>query len=68
KDFDTFILEFWRWDASVKQRFGKNWSAFLNLNNFTNQQDISFTRSEDFINTIETYGMTATAGLQYRIK
>ncbi|MEM0992491.1 MAG: TonB-dependent receptor, partial [Bacteroidota bacterium] len=46
KDFDTFILEFWRWDASVKQRFGKNWSAFLNLNNFTNQQDISFTRSE----------------------
>ena len=68
KDFDRFILGFWRWDASVKQRFRKHWSAFLNINNFTNQQDISFTRSESFLNTIETYGMTGTIGLQYRIK
>lgn len=68
KDFDTFILSFWRWDASVKQRFGDNWSVFLNLNNFTDQQDISFTRSEAFRNTVETYGMTGTVGLQYRIK
>jgi TonB-dependent receptor len=68
KDFDTFIRSFWRWDASIKQRFGDNWSVFLNLNNFTNQQDISFTRSEEFRNTVETYGMTGTVGLQYRIK
>lgn len=68
KDFDRFILSFWRWDASVKQRFKDNWSVFLNINNFTNQQDISFTRSEEFRNTVETYGMTATIGLQYRIK
>lgn len=68
KDFDRFVLEFWRWDASVKQRFRKNWSAFLNINNFTNQQDVSFTRSESFLNTIETYGMTGTIGLQYKIK
>ncbi len=68
KDFDTFILNFWRWDASVKQRFGNNWSVFLNINNFTNQQDISFTRSEEFFNTVETYGLTGTLGVQYRIK
>ncbi len=68
KDFDSFTLSFWRWDASVKQRFGNNWSVFFNLNNFTNQQDISFTRSEDFLNTIETYGVTGTFGLQYQIK
>lgn len=68
KDFDRFILSFWRWDASVKQRFKDHWSVFLNVNNFTNQQDISFTRSEEFRNTVETYGLTATLGLQYRIK
>jgi len=68
KDFDTFTSSFWRWDASVKQRFGKNWSVFLNLNNFTNQQDINFTRAEEFRNTVQTYGMTGTLGLQYRIK
>lgn len=68
KDFDTFTLKFWRWDASVKQRFGKNWSVFLNINNFTNQRDVSFTRTEQFINTIQTYGITGTLGLQYKIK
>ncbi len=68
KDFDSFTLHFWRWDASVRQKFLGNWSAFLNLNNITNQQDISFIRNENFVNTIETYGFTATIGVQYRIK
>jgi TonB-dependent receptor len=68
KDFDQFVKSFWRWDASVKQRFAKNFSAFLNINNFTNQQDVSFTRSEEFRNTVETYGMTGTIGIEYRIK
>lgn len=68
KDFDRFTLDFWRWDASVRQNFKENWSVFLNLNNFTDQQDITFVRNEDFINTIETYGFTATMGLQYRIR
>lgn len=67
KDFDTFDLEFWRWDASFKQRFGNNWSFFLNLNNFNNQQDISFTRNQSFLNTVETYGFTGTFGLQYQL-
>lgn len=68
KDFDRFIQNFWRWDASVKQRFGKGWSVFFNLNNITNQQDISFTRTDQYRNTVETYGITGTLGIQYRIK
>ncbi len=68
KDFDKFTLQFWRWDASIKQRFKDHWSFFLNINNFTNQQDISYTRNENYINTIQTYGMTGTIGIQYRIK
>ncbi len=68
KDFDRFDLEFWRWDASVKQRFGKNWSVFVNINNFSNQQDISFIRDERFLNNIQTYGMTGTVGLQFNFE
>jgi TonB-dependent receptor len=68
KDFDSFTLSFWRWDASVRQRFAKNWSVFVNLNNFTDQQDINFTRSETYLNTIQTYGMTGTFGVQYQIR
>jgi outer membrane receptor protein involved in Fe transport len=67
KDFDTFTADFWRWDASCKQRLGDHWSVFLNLNNLTNQQDISFTRTEAFLNTIENYGFTGSIGVQYKI-
>lgn len=66
KDFDSYDLEFWRWDASAKQKIGDHWSVFLNLNNLSNQQDIRFTRSEEYIRTIETYGLTATFGAQYK--
>ncbi len=68
KDFDRFDLEFWRWDASVKQKINKNWSLFVNFTNLNNQQDISFTRNENYINTIQTFGWTATAGLQFRLQ
>lgn len=66
KDFDSFTLAFWRWDASAKQEIGKNWSVFLNLNNFTNQQDITFIRDEVYRNRTETYGFTATMGIQFK--
>ncbi|MEM9888096.1 MAG: TonB-dependent receptor [Bacteroidota bacterium] len=67
KDFDTFTLELWRWDASAKYKIGNNWSIFLNLNNISNQQDITFTRNENFLNNIQTYGMTGTTGIQFRL-
>ncbi len=65
KDFDSFTLEFWRWDASIKQEIGKYWSLFLNLNNFNGQQDISYIRNESYLNTLESFGFTGTAGLQF---
>jgi len=65
---DRFDREFWRFDASLKQQFGDNWSVFLNLNNLNNQQDISYTRNQSFLGTIQTYGLTGTLGLQYRIQ
>ncbi|GAB4418113.1 MAG: TonB-dependent receptor [Bacteroidia bacterium] len=68
KDFDTFDRAFWRVDASMKQNLGERWSLFLNLNNLSNQQDISFTRDLDHRNTIETYGLTGTLGVQYSIR
>jgi len=34
----------------------------------SNKQDISFTRSQEYRNTVETYGMTGTIGIQYQIK
>jgi outer membrane receptor protein involved in Fe transport len=66
KDFDSYDLQFWRWDASAKQQIGERWSVFLNLNNISNQQDIRFTRNETYIRSIETYGFTGTIGVQYR--
>ena len=66
KDFDQFDLGFWRWDASIKQRIRNNWSLFLNINNFSNQQDIRFIRNENFTRRIETFGMTATVGVQFQ--
>ncbi|MCI4670673.1 MAG: TonB-dependent receptor [Bacteroidia bacterium] len=68
KDFDTFDNEFWRFDASLKQKFGEHWSLFANLNNISNQRDISFTRNPQYTNTIQTYGWTGTMGLQYKLK
>ncbi|MEL6676445.1 MAG: TonB-dependent receptor [Bacteroidota bacterium] len=67
KDFDTFVQGFWRYDASIKQQLGQRWSFFLNLNNFGNQRDISFTRSPEFTNSVQTYGLTGNLGLQFRI-
>ena len=66
KDFDSYDLAFWRWDASAKQKLGKRWSLFFNLNNLSNQQDIRFTRNTNYINAIETYGSTATIGVQFK--
>lgn len=67
KDFDRFTMDFWRWDASMKQRIGQHFSLFLNVNNFTNQRDVSFIRDERFLSSVQIYGMTATVGAQYKL-
>lgn len=68
KDFDRFTKSFWRWDSSIKQKFGDGWSAFVNINNLSNQQDITYTRTLSYISGVQTYGLTATAGVQYAIR
>ena len=66
KDFDSYDLQFWRFDASAKQKIGERWSVFLNLNNISNQKDVRFTRNENYISNIQTYGFTGTIGVQFR--
>jgi len=63
-DKDRYNLGFWRFDAAVKQRFGRNFNIFLNVNNISNQTDISFFRSENFVTSREVYGTTATIGAE----
>jgi len=67
-DKDRYNAGFWRMDAAVKQKFGKRWNALFNLNNITNQKDINFFRSKELVTSIQTYGMTATFGLEYIIR
>lgn len=69
-NFHNYNLGFWRVDAVVKQKFGENWSAFLNLNNLTNQQDISTRalRDKTYLNSIATFGPTGQIGLQYKLR
>jgi TonB-dependent receptor len=68
KDFDRFTKSFWRWDASIKQKFGEGWSVFVNMNNISNQQDITFIRNTTYLSGVETYGPTYTGGIQYAIR
>ncbi len=65
KDFDSYNRQFWRWDASIKQGVGDHISLFLNLNNISNQRDITYIRNTNYLNSIQTYGLTGTIGAQY---
>ena len=65
KDFDRFTRQFWRWDASIKQGVGKHLNLFLNLNNISNQRDITFTRDIAYLSNIQSFGLTGTVGAQY---
>jgi len=65
-DKDRFNRDFWRMDAALKYKFNRRSNIFLNLNNLTNQQDVSFFRKELFETGRATYGMTATLGFEYK--
>ncbi len=67
KDFDRFTQSFWRWDASLKQKIGDRISLFLNVNNISVQRDVSFVRNENFLASIQNYGLTSTIGAQYKL-
>ncbi|MEL7162708.1 MAG: TonB-dependent receptor, partial [Bacteroidota bacterium] len=65
-DKDRFDREFWRMDAAFKYRFSRRLNVFLNLNNLTNQQDITFFRNERFETNRQTFGTTATVGVEVK--
>lgn len=65
-DKDRFDRDFWRMDAVVKYRFNRRSNVFLNVNNLTNQQDITFFRQESFETGRATFGTTATIGFEYK--
>ncbi|WP_211217427.1 TonB-dependent receptor [Neolewinella persica] len=65
-DKDRFNKEFWRMDAALKYRFSRRLNVFLNLNNLTNQQDVSFFRNERFETSRATFGTTATVGVEVK--
>jgi TonB-dependent receptor len=65
-DLDRFDRDFWRMDAAVKYKFNRRSNVFLNLNNLTNQQDVTFFRQEAFETGRATFGTTATIGFEYK--
>ncbi|MBC6994611.1 TonB-dependent receptor [Neolewinella lacunae] len=65
-DKDRFDQSFWRMDAALKYRFSRRFNVFLNLNNLTNQQDITFFRQERFETSRASFGTTATAGVEVK--
>ncbi|WP_372933558.1 TonB-dependent receptor [Mariniphaga sediminis] len=69
-NFEDVELDFWRFDAQVKQKVGKHWSVFVTLNNISSQEDIEYKaiRKLNSINTISRYGMTGSVSLQYQLK
>tara|TARA_R110002096_G_scaffold432976_3_gene650769 strand:- start:22306 stop:25146 length:2841 start_codon:yes stop_codon:yes gene_type:complete len=56
------------WDLSINQKFKKldSITFFLNVNNFTNQSESSYTGLKAFTGEDEIFGMTADVGLRYR--
>jgi len=68
ENMNRLSYQFWRFDASLKQRIGQRFSLFANLNNFTNQKDISYTaiRGLETINSIQRFGMTGQIGIQFK--
>ena len=63
-DKDSYDAGFWRMDAAVKYRFSRRLNVFLNLNNLTNQQDVTYFRRPRFETNRATYGTTATVGVE----
>ena len=65
-DKDRYDASFWRMDAALKYRFNRRMNVFLNLNNLTNQQDVTYFRSPRFETNRATYGTTATVGVEVK--
>lgn len=67
-DKDRFDTGFWRFDFAFKHRLNKNINLFLNVNNLSDQNDVTFFRSERFETGRERFGTTLTFGGEYIIR
>jgi TonB-dependent receptor len=67
-DKDRYSQEFWRFDIALKQKIGDNISLYLNVNNISDQNDVSFFRNPRFETNRERYGSTITFGAEYILK
>lgn len=65
-EFDAFTDKAIRWDIAMQQRISRHWSAFLNLNNITNQPEAAFIGGADFPSEREFFGMTGEVGVRYK--
>ena len=63
---DRYDREFWRMDVALKHRFSRRFNVFLNLNNLTNQQDVTYFRQVRFETNRSTFGTTATVGVEVK--
>ncbi len=64
--FDVFTGDFVRWDATISQKFKRNWMVLLNLVNLNNALENSFNGSPDFPSLEVNYGFIAQLGLRYK--
>lgn len=65
-EVDAFTETYVRWDIALQQRFTRNLSIFLNVNNLTDRRDLAYQHTAGFPTAEEFYGWTADIGVRYR--
>ena len=62
--FDSYILDTYQLDASLKQKFGKRFSAYLNLNNLFNlRKDVEYDYKQYYKTSEQQWGMNIFLGV-----
>jgi hypothetical protein len=64
-ELDDFNGSFARWDLILRQKIGKYFSVYFNLNNFTNYSESAYLGSIRYPTREELYGWTADLGVRY---
>ena len=64
-ELDGYNGSFARWDLILRQKIGKRFSVYFNLNNFTNYSESSYLGSTRYPTREELYGWTGDLGVRY---
>ncbi|MFK7845405.1 MAG: TonB-dependent receptor [Rhodothermales bacterium] len=65
-ELDGFQDDYVRWDAAINQRISTGFTAFFNLNNFTNRAERAFLGARSFATNEEYFGWTVDLGVRYK--